>query len=79
MLRDWEGNCNHMHDPRVFLYLEQIAAELEAGADDPELVRAKAAELRQVVGASEEILEFMGRFFEGYLKAKQDLKKEKVH
>jgi hypothetical protein len=47
--------------------LETIANDLETGANDPELVKRKAEELRQIAAAGKEIFGFMEGAILGFL------------
>jgi hypothetical protein len=50
----------------AILDLESIASDLSANADDPDFVRAKAEELRQIAEQAFDVLEFIGSNFERF-------------
>jgi hypothetical protein len=50
----------------AILDLAGIASDLSANADDPDFVRAKAEELRQIVEQAFDVLEFIGSNFEQF-------------
>jgi hypothetical protein len=58
------------------IFLEKIAEDLKAHANDPELVRQKAEELLQLVRASEEIFIFLLQTIQGYARAKAELNRK---
>lgn len=49
----------------AILDLAAIASELSANADNPDFVRAKAVELRQIAEAAFDVLEHIGSNFSG--------------
>jgi len=50
----------------AILDLESIASDLSANADDPEFVRLKAEELRQIAEQAYDVLAFIGSNFERF-------------
>lgn len=62
---------------KLMVYLEQIAADLIEHADNPELVRAKAEELRTVIKAGCEIIGFLGSAIAGYQAAEKLVESKK--
>lgn len=50
----------------AILDLESIASDLSANADDPDFVRAKAEELRQIAEQAFDVLAFIGSNFEQF-------------
>jgi hypothetical protein len=57
-------------DERIFVCLDQIAGELEANLDNPEVIKAIAQDLRQIAASGHDVLRFVGRALEGYAQAK---------
>lgn len=57
-----ERNSNAL----AILDLVGIASDLSANADNPEFVRAKAEELRQIAEAAFDVLAFIGSNFEQF-------------
>jgi hypothetical protein len=56
------GNSNAL----AVLDLATIASDLSANADNPNFVRAKAEELRQIAEQAFDVLEFIGSNFEQF-------------
>jgi len=50
----------------AILDLARIASDLSANADNPDFVRAKAEELRQIAEQAYDVLEFIGSNFEQF-------------
>jgi hypothetical protein len=65
-------------DERIFVYIDQIANELEANIGDPEIIRARVQDLRQIAASGHDVLRFVGRALEGYAQAKVEAEQREL-